>query len=206
MAFFTADQHFYHKNVITYEKRPFKDVDEMTGVMIENNNAIVTDNDDLYIIGDHSFGNPGQITEVLKALKGRKHLIWGNHDSGIKTAHHKYFHSISDYVEIRIDEQKLVLFHYPIIAWNGQGHGSIHLHGHTHYNIKPGQKSEGHRPDVYNVNKINVGVDLWDFKPVSFAQVMAEVERRRAESIMDFGSSMCDSRGCCKTCGQSVTE
>ncbi len=40
--------------------------------------------------------------------------------------------SASIYKEIKIGEEKVVLFHYPIKDWNGKDHGSIHLHGHTH--------------------------------------------------------------------------
>lgn len=34
--FLFADPHFYHKNIIGYENRPFKDVYEMNDIIISN--------------------------------------------------------------------------------------------------------------------------------------------------------------------------
>ena len=46
------------------------------------------------------------------------------------------FEEIYDYKEITDyadqDAYKLVLSHYPILMWNGQHRGTIHLYGHTH--------------------------------------------------------------------------
>ena len=41
-TFLFADPHFYHKNIIGYENRPFKDVYEMNDIIISNwnNNGI----------------------------------------------------------------------------------------------------------------------------------------------------------------------
>lgn len=41
--------HFYRENVMEYERRPFQSVDEMNEVLIQNWNAKVSDNDDIYI-------------------------------------------------------------------------------------------------------------------------------------------------------------
>ena len=40
------------------------------------------------------------------------------------------YKEITDYVDK--DAYKLVLSHYPILIWNGQHRGTIHLYGHTH--------------------------------------------------------------------------
>ena len=40
------------------------------------------------------------------------------------------YKEITDYVDQ--DAYKLVLSHYPILMWNGQHRGTIHLYGHTH--------------------------------------------------------------------------
>jgi len=80
MTYFTADQHFGHANIIKLCNRPFSDVQEMDEALITNWNRRVTNGDTIYIIGDLFFRNSVPAEEYLKRLKGRKHLILGNHD------------------------------------------------------------------------------------------------------------------------------
>ena len=78
--FFTSDHHFYHRNVIGYCNRPFKTVEEMNKVFIDNWNKVVNDIDEVYYLGDFSFGTIDQTKELLSVLKGKKYLIIGSHD------------------------------------------------------------------------------------------------------------------------------
>ena len=50
--FFIADTHFGDKNIIKYEGRPFKDVEEMNNVLIENWNNTVSCMDTIFVVGD----------------------------------------------------------------------------------------------------------------------------------------------------------
>ena len=81
MIYFTADQHFGHANIIKLCSRPFSDVQEMDEALIENWNRRVTNGDTIYIIGDLLFRNSVPTEEYLQRLKGKKHLILGNHDN-----------------------------------------------------------------------------------------------------------------------------
>ena len=47
MIYFTADLHFYHKNVIAFANRPFFNTDEMDKVLIQNWNKRVYSDDDV---------------------------------------------------------------------------------------------------------------------------------------------------------------
>lgn len=80
----TSDLHFGHKNIIKFENRPYKDVEEMTEGLINNWNSVVTANDLVYILGDFSFMGKRKTEEVLKRLRGKKILIKGNHDYYVK--------------------------------------------------------------------------------------------------------------------------
>ena len=80
MIYITADQHFGHANIIKLCSRPFSDVQEMDEALIVNWNRCVTNVDTIYIIGDLFFMNSVSAEEYLKRLKGRKHLILGNHN------------------------------------------------------------------------------------------------------------------------------
>lgn len=80
MICFTADTHFDHANIIRFCNRHFATVEEMNETLIANWNRKVHGNDTVYILGDMFF----QTTDpepILRQLKGKKHLITGNHDS-----------------------------------------------------------------------------------------------------------------------------
>lgn len=51
----TSDLHFGHKNIIKYENRPFKDIEEMDKAIIELWNKTVKKDDKIYILGDFSW-------------------------------------------------------------------------------------------------------------------------------------------------------
>ena len=85
-VFYTADLHLGHENVITYSNRPFSNAAEMLECIILNWNSVVSADDDVYIIGDMFFKiNSKEQLEILRRLKGRKHLILGNHDRGFNS-------------------------------------------------------------------------------------------------------------------------
>lgn len=162
MLYVTSDLHFGHSNVITFTNRPFKDVEEMDNTLISNWNSTVTDEDDIYILGDITLKRDVEyILPILKKLKGRKYLIKGNHDHFIK---HEIlaeeFVWIKDYYELKYNKRKFVLCHYPFEEWNNSYRGSYHLHGHQH------------NPTTYNISqskpkrKYDVGCDANDYKPV----------------------------------------
>ena len=57
MIWFTADIHYNHKNVLQYCNRPFKTIEDMNHTLIENHNSVVSDEDDVYILGDITLGS-----------------------------------------------------------------------------------------------------------------------------------------------------
>ena len=79
-AFFTADTHFGHRNIVTSCSRPFRDVDEMNDRLVERWNVTVRPTDTVYHLGDFGFGGIDDLHRIFKRLHGNKHLIAGNHD------------------------------------------------------------------------------------------------------------------------------
>ena len=146
MIYFTSDLHLGHKNIIKYEDRPWKTVEDMTIGLIENWNEVVKPTDEVYILGDFAFQNsyttPFLITDILSRLNGKKHLIIGNHDTYInkQAFNPRYFEEMVHYKELKINGKFIILSHYPIESWNGKEHGSIHLHGHTHKPDSPNRQ------------------------------------------------------------------
>ena len=49
---FTADEHFYHNNIISYCSRPFNNIEEMNNTLITNWNELIQPDDDVIIAGD----------------------------------------------------------------------------------------------------------------------------------------------------------
>lgn len=77
--FYIADMHIDHKNILSYDNRPFFDMNDMLKAMIQNWNDRVTDDDNVYILGDMFWKNSSAVN-VLHQLNGNKYLIKGNHD------------------------------------------------------------------------------------------------------------------------------
>jgi len=159
-TYFTADTHFGHKNIIKYCNRPFCSVDEMNEVMIENWNRTVSSKDTVYHLGD--FGFKG-VDLILPRLNGQIHLIHGNHDNSMIKRNRRFVTS-SPIKEIRINGTKTVLHHYSMRVWNASFHGSYHLFGHSHSSLPPLGLS------------FDVGVDAWDFTPISEERVIDKMK------------------------------
>ena len=95
MMFFTADNHYDHENSIRLCNRPYESVEHMNEDMIEKWNSKLTNNDDIIIAGDMFFRSQNP-EAILRRLKGKKHLIIGNHDTWIKKVDvDKYFKEVS---------------------------------------------------------------------------------------------------------------
>lgn len=177
MIYFTSDTHFNHSNIINLNNRPFNNLNHMHQTLINNWNSYITDYDEVYILGDFSYkGTTEDTMKVLKKLKGKKHLIIGNHDTYIKDDNFdkSLFEWIKDYHVLDYKERKFVLFHYPILEWHGFFSGNIHLYGHVHNCTKnPVQKE---RLKILGANAFNVGVDVNNFYPVSINDILNKAE------------------------------
>ena len=161
--FFTSDTHFGHSNIIKYENRPFRDIEEMDNKLIENWNQEVSKDDMIFILGDFSWYKGKKTNEILRKLNGKKTLIIGNHDCNFlkdKKFDTTLFEEICYYKEFKYNKQYYILFHYPIAEHNGKTNGTIHLYGHIH-TMNPGLEKQL-EPQCYNV-----GVDRNNYKPVN---------------------------------------
>ncbi len=168
MIYFTSDLHFGHNNMIRHTGRPFENAEEMDLILIQKWNQTVSSRDEVYILGDFTMKGAAYACEILGQLRGRKYLIRGNHDRfaddpGFNRA---LFEWIRDYYELKWQNQRWILFHYPIEEWNGYFKGSIDLHGHQHnheeYNLTNLER---------RIRRYDVGVDANGMKPVSIAEI-----------------------------------
>jgi len=118
MTYFTSDQHFGHFNIIRLSHRPFSSLDEMNETMIAKWNAKVQEEDMVYILGDLFF-RAAAVEPILQRLKGRKHLVLGNHDHTwtTKVRLADYFQSVQTICEIDIGGKSATLCHYPMLSY-----------------------------------------------------------------------------------------
>lgn len=160
----TSDNHFYHKNIIKYENRPYITVDEMNKDMIRKWNSKVKKNDTVIILGDFILSNDKKLASALiDKLHGKKCLICGNHDKVSNLLAEK-FEWVKSYFELKYEGTDFIMFHYPIKSWNKKHYGSIHLYGHVHSN-NDGLYEESERA-------YNVGVDVNNFYPVLLKDII----------------------------------
>ena len=151
--FYISDTHFDHVNIIKLCKRPFADVNEMNEAMVERWNNVVKDNDTVYHLGDFAWKRP----EYWRSrLRGNVIYIQGNHDKEVRL----------EYAEVRDGDWKLVLFHYPIVSWNGFYRGAYHFYGHVH-----GTPLD-YMPLDWRARAFDVGVECLDYTPRTAEQII----------------------------------
>ena len=130
MKHYISDLHFGHEKIIKLDGRPFENAEHMNNTIIDNWNNVVSNSDEVYILGDVFWKNELAV-DILPKLNGEKHLIKGNHDK-LTDFMKKHYTSINEYKRIKDEGRDLILCHYPIAHWDGQFHGSYHLYGHIH--------------------------------------------------------------------------
>lgn len=176
MIYFIADMHFHHENVIEFSHRPYKTVEEMNKQLIENWNSVVTSpKDEVYILGDFLYRGTGeQANAILKQLHGKKFLVKGNHEQYLKDKDFdlSLFEWVKEYHTLKYYKRKFVLFHYPILEWDGYFRGAIHLYGHVH------DTQTAHFDSILGPRAVNVGADMIRYKPISIDEIMEIVDTR----------------------------
>ncbi|WP_265460051.1 metallophosphoesterase [Enterococcus sp. HY326] len=181
--FFIADTHFFHERLLgssDFAPRPYESIEEMHQVMIASWNAVVTEKDTVYHLGDvamHPDYDKGSqdILDILRQLQGKIVFIKGNHDSrnffnfldthDPKLANGEAKFAFEDVGAIvKFNHHQYYLTHYPMLL--GQTVNIRNLHGHIHHYSVP------------IADDINVGVDApeRDFlsQPIPFGTPLTE--------------------------------
>lgn len=140
---FMSDLHYNHENVIRFDNRPFKSVDEMNEsiekTLIEN----VGPDDILFDLGDLFWKcSDHVITGILDKIHPKKFFkIIGNHDKWpvYQKLQGKYFDLVCDQLDIKIEHDgklyMIALSHYPMVSWNHKPRGGLQIFGHCHGHI-----------------------------------------------------------------------
>lgn len=163
---FTSDTHHGHTNIIKYCNRPFQGHEEMDIALLENFNSVIKPGDRLYHLGDVSYSTY-DISKFYKKLNCKDiQLIKGNHD-GLRNSEYVSkmgLRWVGDYKELRLDDIKVVLFHYAMLSWHGRGNGAIQLFGHSHGKLQGVGRS------------MDVGVDTNNYFPYNWEDIKARMQ------------------------------
>jgi len=157
MIWFTSDTHFGHANIIKYCKRPFKDVEEMNKTLIINWNSVVRPNDTVYHLGDFAFDDP---RKYIETLWGDILFVSGNHDKQLLN----FYRNIPQIRKIKIEDKTVTLCHFAMRVWHQSHFNMPHLYGHSHNGLSEFGQS------------FDIGVDAWNYFPVSWEQVKAKLK------------------------------
>lgn len=185
MIWFTADTHFFHKNILKLSYRPFETLEEMHEHFIEQWNRRVHKRDVSYWLGDVTFGSHTLTAEILGRMNGRKILVKGNHDANASKMLKIGFEEVHENIFIDLPNgTKVFLSHFPYHPMDEstknpdgtqQDRRYLHkrivddgstwlLHGHIHERW------------LQNGRMINVGVDVHNYAPVSHEQIQRMIQ------------------------------
>jgi calcineurin-like phosphoesterase family protein len=134
--------------------RPFETSTEMIQCLIDNHNNVVRPKDTVIVNGDVCYQKTPEALPIVEKFNGRKILIRGNHDKVFTDEQLKpYFEQIipeGEGIEMTFAGVPCYVTHYPT-----QGRfDKFNLVGHIHAAWK------------YQLNMLNIGVDVHSFRPV----------------------------------------
>jgi len=178
-VWFTADLHLGHSNIIGYCNRPFADVTTMNDEIVRRWNDTVAAGDTVWVLGDVALGPIDRTLALVDRLAGHKLLVAGNHDrcwagNGRRAqawteryveAGFEEVHQGEVVVDIEETGLAATACHFP---YRGDSHDEDRYLDHRPVD-RGGWLLNGHVHDRWRQSgrMINVGVDVWDYRPVS---------------------------------------
>ena len=168
MIYLISDTHFCHKNILTYENRPFTDLVDMREKLISNWNSVIGPDDEVYHLGDVGFFNKELGMSIVSRLNGHKHLILGNHDGHSKSWFKDIgFETVEKHELLEVNGVKILLTHYPHSQPLPKEGYDLHFYGHVH--------GKGNEPGLYPTLALNgacLCVERWNYLPVEINKVI----------------------------------
>jgi calcineurin-like phosphoesterase family protein len=177
--------------------RDFDTLEEMNYALVKGINDSVGPDDELWHLGDWSFGGVENIIKFRSQLICQNiNLVFGNHDQHIEsgkylTYMHKddgitskspitgmkdCFKSTQYYKELSIEGHRICLLHYAMRVFNKSHKGAIHLYGHSHDTLPGIGKS------------MDVGVDVafrmfGEYRPFSWPEIQKIMAKKEVELV-----------------------
>ena len=169
MYFFTADEHYGHKNIIKYCNRPFGSAHEMDDEIMRRHNEVVGQDDVVIHVGDFTLRKTLPALELRDCLEGNHIFIQGSHDYWMDCNTYRHTPLIDQFV---IEGQHITVCHYAMRTWPRSHYATWHVFGHSHGRLGGMGLS------------CDVGVDANNFYPVLFEQ-LKQIMLVKAQRILD---------------------
>ena len=185
-SYFTSDWHWNHERSLRFPARSHltthKELeDRLLAITLDT----LHPGDNLYYLGDLEWkATPDSLSAFFDPFKKhRVNFFWikGNHDS-IPSSWEgsKALVWVDNLRTIKVQGQKIVLCHYPMLCWDSSHHGSQQLHGHIHKGDLTHQKGFDQRSLAIG-KQLNVNVEFHNWRPWSFDEV-ADVMSARTQN------------------------
>ena len=158
----------------------------MNEAIVERWNSVVQHEDEVYLLGDIAMGDIEDSLNYIKQLKGKIHLIRGNHCTDNKVICFMRLPNIIDikYADmIKYKKAYFYLSHYPALTGQIKEEGAwfqtlISLCGHCHYQDKFADMDKGL---IYHVE-----LDAHNCYPVAIDQIIEDIKMYRQEHKGDL--------------------
>lgn len=178
MIYVTSDLHFGHDREFIWKARGFTSIQEMNEAYVSKWNEKITDEDDIYVLGDLMLGSTENI-DFIKQLNGKIHIAFGNHDTPTRQ---RLYSELPNVVEcawaimVTYKKYHFYMSHFPTLTGNLEKESlkqmTLNLYGHTHQNTNFFED----RPYMYHV-----GVDSHDGTPVLLDDIIEEMYQKVEE-------------------------
>lgn len=169
-VFLASDHHFGHENIVEYDGRPFKDVQEMDEMLILNHNSVVSPDDVVIFAGDFALGSLENAEKIRKRLNGLIYITWGNHDGHARKLH---WEGSSERMSLKVQEYPtMVISHYAHRTWYKQHKGYWHLYGHSHGNLQEDGSLS-----------FDIGVNSHNYFPWSMQDIAAKMSTKKIKIV-----------------------
>ena len=170
-----SDTHFNHNKDFIWKARGFNSVEEMNETIIKNWNDVIQPDDVVYHLGDVMLNDNDGGLKILKNLKGKIHIIIGNHDTDSRIELYKNCYNVVEVVyatRIKYKGKSFYLSHYPTLTSNLQTNPDktiYNLFGHTH-------STDKFYEDQFYM--YNVACDAHNCTPVSIDQIIEDIQKK----------------------------
>lgn len=210
MKLYTSDQHLAHKNIIQYTRRPFNDIEQMNGVLLEHLRAAERTGADIVHCGDLTFDLFRFLERygpIFQSPVG-KLIVLGNHDrTGGKTenanhvrreayetqfatvvGHEKDWKRNMAVIEDVLEGRpvQVLVSHAPQENLWGC---DLNVHGHIHNNVLLPPQEAHHPEDQWTIESpvhFCACVELHGFKPVTLDQLAQAHRTRYVAALADL--------------------
>jgi calcineurin-like phosphoesterase family protein len=197
---FMADPHLDHNKNFIWESRGYSSADHHTSDIINVTNDCVRENDILFMIGDLCLNStPQKVEQYLARIRCKNFwCLWGNHNNpheksiyrperdkllapGVRAnwvypVKYKNMVYLGHYHECTVNNQFIVMCHYPFMSWNQLGHGAWMLCGHEHGGLP------ATRPEATDGKILDLGWDMYH-KPLSFTELKKIMDTKSISSV-----------------------